>query len=88
MTLYKFIGEREYSFQNDKGEHVAGKSWWVVFDADGVRGQQAEKISIPSTINTPSVNPGDDVTISFNMKGRVTGVELAKSATTKGFPSK
>ena len=78
MNLYKYMGDRSYSFTNSNGEHISGKSLYIAFEEENVNGYCTDKVNLRPEIELPSgIKFGDNLVIQFDRKGKVVSVSKA-----------
>ena len=78
VSLYKYMGDRSYSFTNSNGEQISGKSLYIAFVEENVNGYCTDKVNLRPEIELPSgIKYGDDLVIQFDRKGKVISVSKA-----------
>ena len=61
VSLYKYMGDRSYSFTNSNGEQISGKSLYIAFVEENVNGYCTDKVNLRPPFYTHIITKYKDV---------------------------
>ncbi len=75
--IANFLGLRDVSFTASDGRQIEGKSVYISFEEQGVKGMACDKVFVGDGIPFPAnITPNAKVDISYNRKGKVEKIAL------------
>lgn len=75
--IAKLVGIQPVNFTNGNGETIKGTNIYTAFKDENVEGLRTEKFFLKPEIKIPNVAINTDITLSFNMKGKVESITKA-----------
>ncbi len=76
---HKIHGFRKLDFKSNDGNQVQGVQLFTTYQADGVTGEQTDKIFIRADMEIPSVKIGDLIEVFYNNRGKVDSIKAVKA---------
>ena len=75
--IANFLGSRDVDFTASDGKKIEGKSVYIAFEEQGVKGLACDKLFVSDGIPFPAnITPNARVDISYNRKGKVEKITL------------